>query len=96
MAGGLGMDTIAESTAAAMKPHGGRTPGLIRSSRLARCGLKRIRYRGVRANLPVDPAAPAVAGTPDQLNERSERRVGGRRCNRKTKSVAETVSQAVA
>jgi len=38
-------DTIARFTDAATKLHGGETPELIQPSRLARCGLKRIRFR---------------------------------------------------
>ena len=38
-------DTIARFTAAAMKPHGGETPGSIRPRRHARYGLKHIPFR---------------------------------------------------
>ena len=37
-------DTIARSTAAAMKPRGGGTRGLIRSSRRGRFGSRRILF----------------------------------------------------
>jgi hypothetical protein len=42
-------DIIGRSIAVAMKPRGGRRPGLIRRSRLERCGSKRILISQVRA-----------------------------------------------
>ena len=42
-------DIIASSTAAAMKPHGGETPGSIRLRRRAHFGLRHIPCRSAKA-----------------------------------------------
>ena len=59
-------DTIARCIAVAMKPLGGRKPGLIRPLRLVRCGSKRVRYQPVNKNdnhSPIECPADAIDTT---------------------------------
>ena len=65
-------DTIARSTAAATKPHGGGRLGLIRPSRLARCGSKHIRCGRLRRKWTRSRNLGAVVGA-DQSNAKRNR-----------------------
>ena len=66
-------DTIARSTAVAMKPHGGGSPGLIQPSQLARYGSKRIRERQGPSNLPDDAVWIDAESIEDPANRGNNR-----------------------
>jgi hypothetical protein len=88
--------TIASFTAAAMKPNGGRAPGLIRPARPARCGSKRIRCRQPQTARAVMPPNPQPFDRRIASIPKYDRRVGNHSTHRKKTSSQSTVSHGVA